>query len=466
MTQASALDSTRPFHARTESTLSDAQQQARDVGLTVTAQSRLGFTVCGPPAAYEQLTGGQIQSYEVLQRVQTGRERYVTHLDITGPQQPEDLGVGAAPGTDAIEAVVLEQPRTPHRLFPPAQPPNVAKHHLRVPGDVAMLLGATRAHQDGEVGAGVQVAMVDTGQYAHTYFAMHRYHVDPAVAVEPGTNPAEDPVGHGTGESANVFAVAPGCTLKPYRASNWRGLLTSTMAGFLRAKGDRPQVLTNSWGSDFLELLAQQPLPAAWRVWALEIRDAVEQGIVVVFSAGNGHFGVEPQVPGVISAGGVFANPGLELRASDYASGYASPWFPGVTVPTVSGLVGMQPRAQYLMLPIPPGCQLDIDESQFSDGQLPDPGDGTLPDDGWALFSGTSAAAPQIAGAAAVLLGANPRLTPGQVAQALSQTAIDITAGANHPRFSRQARPGPDEATGHGLIDVGAALDYVRTHFS
>jgi subtilisin family serine protease len=39
-------------------------------------------------------------------------------------------------------------------------------------------------------------------------------------------------------------------------------------------------------------------------------------------------------------------------------------------------------------------------------------GDGTPPNDGWSLFSGTSAAAPQIAGAAAVLLSAKPKLTP------------------------------------------------------
>ncbi|MFI1069594.1 S8 family serine peptidase [Streptomyces puniciscabiei] len=464
MTQAREFTSTEPFRAD-GSTRELAQQQAESAGLTVTAESRMGFTVSGTPAAFEELTGGRVESYEVLQRVQSEHVRYVTHLDIVGAGQPEDLGVGAARAADSIEAVVLEEPRSPHRLSPSAQPPTVAKYHLRLPGDVAMLLGATAAHREGEVGAGVQVAMVDTGQYAHPYFTLHGYHVDPAVAVVPGTNPAQDPIGHGTGESANIFAIAPGATLRPYRVSNAGGQLTSAITGFLRAKADRPRVISNSWGGDGVYPPPPGPLPASYKPWVLEILDAVEQDIVVVFSAGNGQFSVEPQVLGVIAAGGVFVGPGLDLQASNYATGYPSPWFDGVVVPTVCGLVGMLPRAQYLMLPIPPGCQIDVAESQASDGQLPDTGDGTRSDDGWALFSGTSAAAPQIAGAAAVLLGAQQGLKPAQITTALTKTATDITVGHDHPRFNNPATPGPDLATGFGLVNVGAALDYVRQNF-
>ncbi len=192
--------------------------------------------------------------------------------------------------------------------------------------------------------------------------------------------------------------------------------------------------------------------------------DGVQQGIVVVFSAGNGHFSVEPQVPGVIAGGGVFADAGIALQASGYASGYASPWFSGLVVPTVCGLVGQRPRAQYLMLPIPPGCEIDGAENQAS-ATPPDTADGTGPADGWALFSGTSAAAPQIAGAAAVLLGARPGLAPAQVGEALANTATDVQAGHCHPRFNNAATPGPDLATGPGLVNVTAALEYVRAHF-
>ncbi|MER7770453.1 S8 family serine peptidase [Kitasatospora sp. NPDC096140] len=466
MTEAVDLTSAAPFRA-SESIRARAKERAEEAGLTVTAESRLGFTVYGSPAAYEQLTGGRVTSYEALQHVSIGRRRYVTHLDLEGPGQPEARGVGAAPDADDIEAVVLEQPRSCYRLSPSPQPPNVTKFHLRLPGDVAMLLGATAAHGQGAVGAGVDVAMVDTGHYRHPFFTLQGYDVDPVVTVVPGTSPAKDPIGHGTGESANIFAVAPGAKLKFFRASDASGNLTSAVAGFLKAKAAHPKVLTNSWGGDLdFPPLSAQP-PAASRVWILEIKDAVEKGIVVVFSAGNGHFSVEPQVPGVIAAGGVFVDRGLGIQASDYASGYASPWFPGEIVPTVCGLVGMLPRAQYLMLPVQPGCELDVEQSQASDGQMPDTPDGTAVDDAWALFSGTSAAAPQIAGAAAVLLGQNgrPNMTVEQVTEALVKTATDVTAGHNHPRFNNPAGPGPDKATGPGLANVSAALAFAKANF-
>ncbi|UUU19946.1 S8 family serine peptidase [Streptomyces sp. DSM 40750] len=472
MTEATAWDAAEPFRTDPESQ-QRAEAYVLAAGLTITAESRLGFAVSGPPAAYEELTGGTVETYEALRQVEMDQIRYVTQLDIVGARQPEARGVGDVPGTDAIEAVALESPRTPARLVPSAQPPNVDRFHLRLPGDVAMLLGATRAHARGEVGAGVQVAMVDTGQFPHTYFAVHGYKVAPTVAVLPGTNPVQDPVGHGTGESANVFAVAPGAELRPYRASDDSGSLTGSYTAFIRAKSDcvrakdeHPQVLTNSWGGP-RQFPPVGPPAQSDNVFALEIRDGVEQGVCVVFSAMNGQFAMEPQVPGVLSVGGVFVGPGLELRASDYASGYASPWFEGVVVPVVSGLVGMRPRAQYLMLPVPPGCALDVSESRaLADGGPPEAGDGTAEDDGWALFSGTSAAAPQVAGAAAVLLGARPRLTPAQIIEALDRTAVDVTIGANHPRFNRPARIGHDEATGAGLVNVDAALSYVLSHFS
>ncbi|WP_405578121.1 S8 family serine peptidase [Streptomyces sp. NBC_01092] len=453
MTEAASPLSARPFHAERD-VRERAEEHARQAGLTVTAESMLGFTVAGTPAAFEQLTTGRIVSYEVQQRVEMGRQRSVTHLDIVGDRQPSALGIGAAPGEASIEAVALEEPRIPMRLVPAtARPPLVAKFHLTLPDDVARLLGATPAHERGHVGRGVRVAMVDTGQAPHAHFTTHGYDITPTVALAPGTSPDEDPVGHGTGESANIFAVAPGARLLPYRGSDRNGRLTAAMAAFVRAKAEEPRVLTNSWGGR-VGFPEEGPLPETHRVWALEILDAVEQGIVVVFASGNGHFSIEPQVPGVLSVGGAFSDPQGKLRASDYTSGYASPWFDGVVVPTVSGLVGLAPLAQYLMLPIPPGCSIDVAES--------DEGDGTTHDDGWALFSGSSAAAPQIAGAAALLLEARPGLTPRQVAEALARTATDVTTGKN--AFGIPARRGPDEATGAGLVNVSAALDFALTH--
>jgi subtilisin family serine protease len=251
--------------------------------------------------------------------------------------------------------------------------------------------------------------------------------------------------------------------LQPIRASDNNGQLVGSITSFLTAKELNPKVITCSWGGDEDYPPSGPPNEADMTI-AAEIQDAIQSGILVIFSAGNGQFSVEPQVPGVLAAGGVFVDQNGSLRASDYASGYQSTWFDNHVVPTVCGLVGMQPRAQYLMLPVPPGCEIDREEAGPTDT---DPTtDGTSGDDGWALFSGTSAAAPQLAGAAALLLGAKPAMTPAQVTEALSKTAVDVIAGHSFPqRFNNPATPGPDLATGAGLIDVGAALQYVTDHF-
>ena len=432
----------------------EATRAVESAGLVVLAESGLGKAVAGPAEAFRELTGGEIVARERLMHTRAGRVEYVTHLDIVGDGQPEALGLGAVgPAAAGIEGVVLERPRAPHAIFPSPLPPTAARFHIRVPDDVATILGAADAHRRGQTGDGITVAMVDSGHYRHPFFAAHRYSIRPAVAMVPGTSPSVDPHGHGTGESANIFAVAPGATLRPYRASNNAGDLVGALAGFVRAKADRPDVLTNSWGGDNAYPPPPAPDPAD-RPLVLEIIDAIAQGIVVVFSAGNGHFSVEPQVPGVIGAGGVFATAGLDLQASTYSSGYSSPWFGGVQVPTVSGLVGMLPRASYIMLPIPSGCPIDTERAVAGDG---DPADGTTATDGWALFSGTSAAAPQVAGAAALLRGVRQGATPAQVAAALSNTAVDVRAGFCHPRFNNPATPGRDLATGFGLVNVSGA---------
>ena len=259
----------------------------------------------------------------------------------------------------------------------------------------------------------VRVVMPDSGWYRHPYFTANNYDVATPITVVPGVSPSGDPIGHGTGESANLFAVAPAAALQPIRASDDGGSLVGyALAGFLKAKELNPQVITCSWGGDSDYPPAAGPGQSDLAI-ALEIQHAIESGFVVVFSAGNGQFSIEPQVPGVLAAAGVDMTGEIELSASNYASGYESPWYPGTIVPTVCGLVGLLPRAQYLMLPVPPGCELDDSESKAGGG---DPeGDGTSPGDGWALFSGTSAAAPQLAGAVAVLLGVKPKLTPAEV---------------------------------------------------
>jgi subtilase family protein len=469
-----------PFHA-TKRDRTQALKTAEKSGLTLVAESPLGLAVVGPSTAYEELTGGNIATREVLLYAESGIRRYVTHIDIVGKNQPTALGCGRPRSESAgIEAVVLERPRAPQATMswptatlasdpqsggirPSPLPPSVPGFYLRVPQDVALGLGAPAVQRQGFRGQGTKVAMVDTGFYLHPFFPAHHYQIATPVSVVPGVDRAADPVGHGTGESANIFASAPDAQLQPIRASNDAGKLVAALAGFLKAKELKPHILTNSWGGDMQYPPDSNALPPQEAAFVLEIRDAIEQGIFVVFSAGNGQFSTEPQVEGVFAAGGTYMNSNMSLQASNYASGYASPFFPSRVVPDACGLVGQLPRAAYIMLPIPRNCELDEKLSQTDDQG--NPGDGTAPNDGWALFSGTSAAAPQVAGAAAVLLSAKPNLTPSQIKEALTKTCVDVVQGRCHPRFNNLAGPGQDLATGFGLINIAAAAGYAQANF-
>lgn len=76
------------------------------------------------------------------------------------------------------------------------------------------------------------------------------------------------------------------------------------------------------------------------------------------------------------------------------------------------------------------------------------------PDGAWTQayggpFYGTSAAAPHAAGVAALVLDANPQLTPPDVRNAMETTAIDAAA------------PGPDYKAGHGRVDALASVQVV-----
>jgi subtilisin family serine protease len=202
-------------------------------------------------------------------------------------------------------------------------------------------------------------------------------------------------------------------------------------------------------------------LPNNMAALEAEIQSAVAKGVIVVFSAGNGHYSFPGMMPDVISAGGVFVDQNGAMQASSYASAFQSKIYPGRSVPDFCGLVGMLPRAMYIMLPIPPGSELDSEMSQADDqGNV---GDGTAVGDGWAAFSGTSAAAPQLAGVCALLLQKNPGLTPSDMKAILRRSARSVTVGTANPSsggngVGEPAGPGDMGAAGAGLVDAFAAF--------
>ncbi len=348
-----------------------------------------------------------------------------------------------------------------------AVPPEVGYFHLDVPRDVPAFLNADKVIRAGTTGKGVKIAMVDSGfaHGTHPFFSANGF--SSMVDLAPNAvNGATDPNGHGTGESANVFSVAPGAAFIGIKVDNDgdpRGG-ASLLEGFQTALEHDPRVITISMGYDLRENGVQlDSLPNGLAPLEAEIQAAVASGITVIFSAGNGHFSFPGMMPDVISAGGAFVDAGGAMCASDYASAFMSRIYSGRSVPDFCGLVGMLPHARYIMLPVPKGCEVDRETAAESGA---DSGDGTAGDDGWGVFSGTSAAAPQLAGVCALLLEKNPSLTPVEIKAVLRSTCRDVLAGHANPASGDgaapvQAGPGNDGATGAGLVDAFAAWNAV-----
>jgi subtilisin family serine protease len=400
------------------------------------------INIAGPPAAYERAFGSQLVTEErpVIRGGQV--EDTATFIDDARTPISGLVDTRESALSDVLEGVAIEEPV---QYFQNAFAPPKAYWHLDVPGDVSLGVNADQAHRAGITGRGVSVCMVDTGWFRHPYFTQRGYRSAPVVLAPGASAPNDDTVGHGTGESANAFAAAPDIEFTMVKQSP-----TNATASFNAAVGLRPQIITCSWGFD----LQTGPLSAAMQALAAAVATAVASGIIVVFSAGNGHFGFPGQHPDVISAGGAFMEANGATTASNYASGFASSVYPGRNVPDVTGLVGMLPKAIYIMLPLQAGDDIDVGNAG---GTHPN-GDETANNDGWAAFSGTSAAAPQIAGVCALIKQACPRLTPAEVKDILQRTARDVTTGTCNPRMGNAAGPGPDLATGHGLVDATRAV--------
>ncbi|HET6403661.1 MAG TPA: S8 family serine peptidase [Candidatus Thermoplasmatota archaeon] len=304
----------------------------------------------------------------------------------------------------------------------------------------------TRADATGLDGSGVTVAVLDSGIDAtHPDLARR---VKQNVRLTDGRfGPAVgDPDGHGT-HVAGVLAasgdasqgrwtgVAPGVELVGIDITSRFTTSSAVLAyDWLLAHHEEldVRIVVNAWGrvGDGERYDPRDPVLRA-------IDRLVDRGIVVVFSASNrgpgpGTLSLEAMHPRVVTVGATDAA-GLLARYSSRGPVAAdTPW----TKPDV----------------VAPGDGVVAPRSLQS---LPREGD---PDPLHTAYSGTSQAAPHVAGIVAMMLQQRPQLTPADVARALRTSAIDLGA------------PGPDEATGYGLVDahdalrVAAGLAPERTH--
>jgi hypothetical protein len=431
-------------------------------GLETTIRGRMTASVRCTRRDYERLFGTALAPFRVPSTQPAQFQSFYFPPD-GAPWNPDPTVASMIDDAYIQWPHVYMAKRAPRRQPAPSPtPPALEKYHLEVPGDVARLINATAVHQEGTTGRGVRIAMVDSGfAHSHPFFTSHDF--SSTITLAPGaTNRATDPNGHGTGESANVFAIAPGATFIGVKVDNDNDPQAggTLLEGFQEALRHDPHVISVSLGFDLRQPGTSDPMPTlpnSLVALEAEIEAAVAAGVVVVFSAGNGHYAFPGQMRDVISAGGVFVDQAGRMRASDYASAFKSAIYSGRSVPDFCGLVGLLPFADYIMLPIPPGCDIDREEGAH---------DGTTKTDGWGVFSGTSAAAPQLAGVCALLLEKNPGLTPGDVKAILTRTSRDVATGSANPASDPagaglRASTGFDGATGAGLVDAFAAFQQV-----
>lgn len=423
-----------------------AVERLRRAGFKVLQVSDVTINIAGSASLYERTFKTKLVTQDRTVLKERRKREKATYIDSADTDVRGLIDTSQSPLADVVEGVAIEEPAYYHAA-PLAFAPTKKYWHLEVPGDISLGVNADRVHRDGISGLGVKLVMVDTGWYRHPYFTQRGYRSAP-VELGPGaTSPQNDESGHGTGESANAFAAAPDIEFTMVKNRN-----VSSIGAFNHAVSLGPDVISCSWGYD----IPQGPLPAPLQALAAAVAQAVASGIVVVFSAGNGHYGFPGQHPDVISAGGVYMKPDGTLRASNYSSGFPSQVYPGRKVPDVSGLVGQQPLAAYIMLPLQPGDEIDVGSSGGDHPQ----GDETKPNDGWAAFSGTSAAAPQVAGVCALVKEACPTLSPADVRDVLKQSARDVTEGKN--LHGEEAGTGYDLATGAGLVDAHEAVERAK----
>jgi len=322
-------------------------------------------------------------------------------------------------------------PPPPPPPSPPPPPPDFDTQEFRNQPGLAQI-NALAAYDEGATGAGVIVAIVDTGIDLNNPEFENRIHPQSADLViagvvqagdERATPSLQDVDDHGTPvasiigaerDGVAVHGVAPEAELLIFRGDDDSTtdpiIFGETISeGAIRAADIGAGVLNLSLGSD--EVAARTEFAGLFTFTGAN-------DIVSVIAAGNGG-DPDPDesalgaldvagAPATIIAGAVRAD--NTLASFSNQAGVAAAIYlaaPGTVIPTVR--VGTP-----------------LGQTEF--------------------FSGTSAAVPHVSGAAALVRGFWPTLTASEVVEILLDSATDLGA------------PGTDPVFGRGLLNVGAAL--------
>jgi serine protease AprX len=345
-------------------------------------------------------------------------------------------------------------------------------------------VGASTAQLNGYNGAGIGVAIIDSGitnkqdlhggsssstSSATSSSFSSGYRVVHSENILTGGWSTDDTFGHGThvagivagdgSQSYGVYSgVAPAANLINLVVLNNSGSSTDSIviAGIERAiqlqSQYNIQVINLSLGRPIFESYTNDPLCQA-------VEAAWQAGIVVVVAAGNdgrdnsqgtdGYATITApgNDPYVITVGAMNTE-NTQTTSDDQIASYSSKG------PTLLDQV-VKPDL------VAPG---NLIVSVLGDGTLPLLYPQNITDKNYFILSGTSMAAPMVSGAAALLLQQNPNLTPDQVKARLMKTAgnnnFPVSSVATDPTTGISYTSYYDIFTvGAGYLNVWAALN-------
>jgi serine protease AprX len=345
----------------------------------------------------------------------------------------------------SVRYIAPDVPVLPTGASAPLSFPLLATQHPAV-------IGAKSAWSAGYTGEGIGIAVIDSGVATASDFGSRLV----GVQVNADSPAPADALGHGSfvaaiaaGRSGDgrYVGIAPGATVYALNVSRPDGVYTSDLVAAV------DWVLANhrQFNIRVVNLSLSESAPSSYLTSVLDT--AVERlwrdGVTVVVSAGNrGQDGVSyapANDPFVITVGATDTL-GTLSTSDDHVADFSSRGRTGDDFDKPE----LHAPGRKVVSVLPGGTTLAAQAPLLN-----------LIAGGYGSMSGTSFSAPQVAGAAAILLQKNPMWTPDQVKWVLEQTGRSLSGGSGRTLdlAAALAFNGTPDSANEGVVATSFGLE-------